>query len=438
MKQHPRYGFRLGLAAFAVAAATLIAGESRADIDLGQGIVLAPGAQIPVPPGVTSDPITLTVNCSSGGTVAQALSLRPLSNTRFTIIINGTCTEAVNLGGNRGVTLQAGSSGGGLQAPSSSTDPVLAINGQNIVLDGLTISGGVHGIFAYHGAQFSGTNLVIQGASTANVELSGATADLTNATIQNSAADGLQAYWGATIFLNGGTVQNNAHWGVNIGNGSSLDLYGGGVISGNTSGGGFVTDAGSITLNNGAIQSNPGYGILTNNGGTARLNANGVVQSNGLDGVQVFGGSLQMSGGTIASNSRQGIFIFNSGTAILSGGAVVKSNVGHGIAVRDGTVNVGNTGGSATIQSNQANGLYLQANSVGYFNNSGNQIINNTGWGILCTGSPSNPLINGTIGTVSGNGSGQIACNTAPQPPGSISDSYRHPIELPPGAASGD
>jgi len=55
---------------------------------------------------------------------------------------------------------------------------------------------------------------------------------------------------------------------------------------------------------------------------------------------------------------------------------------------------------------------------VGFFNNPGNQIVNNSGWRILCDGPPANPLIAiglaGTIGTVSRNGAGQIACNIAP------------------------
>ena len=77
-------------------------------------------------------------------------------------------------------------------------------------------------------------------------------------------------------------------------------------------------------------------------------------------------------------------------------------------------MNVGNGDGSAAIQSNSANGIYLKTNSVGYFNNAGNQIVSNSGWGILCDGAPANPLIAGTIGTVSGNGAGQISCNMAP------------------------
>ena len=126
--------------------------------------------------------------------------------------------------------------------------------------------------------------------------------------------------------------------------------------------------------------------------------------------------TLRSLGGVISNNARHGVSVFNSGTAILDTGAVVASNAADGVLVDDGTVNVGNGDGSATIQSNVANGIYLKTNSVGLFNNDGNQIVSNSGWGILCDGPPANPLIAigltaTKIGTVSGNGAGQISCN---------------------------
>jgi hypothetical protein len=98
------------------------------------------------------------------------------------------------------------------------------------------------------------------------------------------------------------------------------------------------------------------------------------------------------------------------------------SNAANGVLVEDGTVQVGSGGGgggaAGVIQSNGANGIYLKTNSVGFFNDAGNKIVSNSGWGILCDGPPANPLIAigpaGTIGTVSGNGAGQISCNIAP------------------------
>jgi hypothetical protein len=136
--------------------------------------------------------------------------------------------------------------------------------------------------------------------------------------------------------------------------------------------------------------------------------------------VQVGGGSVEVDG-VISNNARHGISIFNSGTATVDDGGIVASNAANGVLVEDGTVQVGSlgVGANGTIQSNGANGIYLKTNSVGLFNNNANQIVNNSGWGILCDGPPANPLIAiglaaSTIGTVSGNGAGQISCNIAP------------------------
>src|SRR5205085_7738954 len=200
--RHPR------IAALVISTSALIlsGGVANTDVDLGQGIILAPGAQIPQPPGVTSEPIALSVDCGAGGKVAQAVSLKPLTTSRLTITIQGTCSEAVdNVPG--GVTLQAAAAGDGLQAPSSSTEPVLGISGTGVILNGLTISGGVNAVRGRSGAAFTGNGLLIQGASNANVLMNHSVATLNNSTIQNSANDGLEVYWSSTIFLNGGTVQ---------------------------------------------------------------------------------------------------------------------------------------------------------------------------------------------------------------------------------------
>jgi len=166
------------------------------------------------------------------------------------------------------------------------------------------------------------------------------------------------------------------------------------------------------------IEGNSPNGIFVGNGGNAFIASSGVVRSNARDGVQVFSGTVRVAGGVISDNARYGISVFNSGTAVLDTGAAVAANAMDGVFVEDGTVNVGNGDGSATIQSNPANGIYLKTNSVGFFNDAGNQIVSNGGWGILCDGPPANPLIAiglaGTVGTVSGNGAGQIGCNIAP------------------------
>jgi hypothetical protein len=428
MRTCPRSGSRLAVAAFAAAAATLIAGESRADFDLGQGIVLAPSAQIPQPPGVTSDPITLTVYCGAGGTVAQAVSFKPLTTSRLTITISGTCTEAVdNVPG--GVTLQAASSGDGLQAPSASTDPVLGISGTGVTLNGLTISGGVTGLRGRSGSAFTGNNLVIQGASNTNVLMNHAVATLNNPTIQNSANDGIEAYWGSTVFLNGGMVQSNAHDGIEGYYDASVEVFGGAVLQNNGADGAVAANGGLVWVSDGIVKNN-----AAGTGGTAGLQAgtgghilvsgsNTVVTGNAVTGILVIRGATAnvQGGATVASNTGNGIQIFAGGSVGVRQGGIIQSNTANGIYLESGDVTVGDVLGPATIQGNGQNGIFMRTNSVAKFNNSGNQIINNTNWGILCAASPANPLIFGTVGNVSGNGSGQIGCRTSPTPAGLLS-----------------
>jgi hypothetical protein len=386
----------------------------------GDGRAQSPGAQMPgglacqkVPPEghVTSNPIACTVSCANGGTVSSALALAPRTTAGLTVTIKGTCVEAVDhVPGN--VTLQGASSGDGLQAPDASSNPVLGISGAGVTLDNLTISGGVNALLVRSGASAAGNNLVIEGSSSRNV-LANGVITLNSSTIENSSGDGIDALSGGIVFLNGGTVRNNSR-GLSVGAGSYLNALGGAVISDNTGGHGANIN-GSLAVFAATIEGNSPDGVHLFNGGTALIFGPGVVRSNARDGVLVLGGSVEVEG-VISNNARHGISVFNSGTAIVQAGGVVASNSANGVLVEDGTVNVGNlgAGANATIQSNGANGIYLKTNSVGFFNNAGNQIVSNSGWGILCDGAPANPLIAGTIGTVSGNGAGQISCNIAP------------------------
>jgi hypothetical protein len=373
--------------------------------------------RIPPEGHVTSNPIACTVSCAKGGKVAAALALAPRTTAGLTITLSGTCIEAVDhVPGN--VTLQGASSGDGFQAPASSSNPVLGISGAGVTLDNLTISGGANALLVHSGAIVTGNNLVVEGSTSRNV-LTNGVLTLNSSMIEHSTGDGIDALSGGIVFLNGGTVQTNTR-GILIGGGSYVDALGGAIISDNTGGHGALVN-GTLAVVAATIEGNSPDGVHVFNGGNAFIAGAGVIRSNARDGVDVMGGSVEVDG-VVSNNARHGIFIFNSGTAIIDDGGVVMSNAANGVLVEDGTVQVGSggVGGGAagTIQSNGANGIYLKTNSVGFFNDAGDRIVSNSGWGILCDGPPANPLIAiglaGTIGTVSGNGAGQISCNLAP------------------------
>jgi hypothetical protein len=162
-----------------------------------------------VPPEghVTSNPIACTVSCAQGGTVASALALAPRTTAGLTVTIKGTCIEAVDhVPGN--VTLQGALSGDGLQAPATSSNPVLGISGAGVTLNNLTLSGGLNALLVHSGASAVGNSLVIDGSSIRNV-LANGVIRLNSSTIEHSSGDGIDALSGGIVFLIGGTVRNN-------------------------------------------------------------------------------------------------------------------------------------------------------------------------------------------------------------------------------------
>ena len=405
------------IGAVALVAGLLGAGEARA-----QGLICPT-----VPPAIpTFNPISCTVNCAQGGTIGSALSLRVRSTNTFTITINGTCVESVDHVPS-GVTLQAGTSGATLQAPSSSTDPVLGISGIGVTVTGLTISGGVNALRGRSGAAFTGNNLLIEGASSNDVLLNHASATLNNSTVESSAGDGIEVEYGGSLSLNGGVVQNNAVTGVNAVYDGSADVFGGAIVQNNGSqgvGGGY---GGTVLISDGSVTNN-GFGsggccgMDSGTGGHLVVEgSSSIVSKNNFNGILVDNGGtlLVQNSAMINNNSGNGIVLVQGAFAKVRLGASVNGNAANGIYVQTGNVTIGDTAGpGVTVQNNKGDGVLARTNSLAIFTNAGNQITGNTGWGVLCIGSSSNPLLYqplGTLGTVSGNGSGQVspACNVA-------------------------
>jgi hypothetical protein len=242
---------------------------------------------------------------------------------------------------------------------------------------------------------------------------------------QNSAGDGIDANWGSAVFLNGGVVQGNAGYGANIGSDASLDVFGVAVLQKNVVAGAQAFAGGTVDISDGIVKNNATNaggvsGLLTGHGGHLLLTGSSTsVVSNGGRGIYVQGsGTAELdTGPTVANNASDGIALFNGGSVKVRIGAVIQGNGANGIYIETGSLQVGDLNGPATIKNNGQNGIFMRTNIVALLRNASNQIINNTGWGVLCTGAPSNPLIYeplGTPGTVSGNGAGQISCNVSP------------------------
>ena len=254
---------------------------------------------LPASGQVTSSPISCTVRCAAGGTIASAVALKPQTTNTLTITIHGTCVGSVD-DVPSDVTLQAGPHGATLQAPSSSTNPVLGISGKGVTLTGLTITGGVNALRGHSGSAFTGNNLLVEGASNADVLLTHADLTLNTSMVQNSAGDGIDANWGSAVFLNGGVVQGNAGYGANIGSDASLEVFGGAVLQKNVVAGAQAFAGGTVDISDGTVENN-----ATTVGGVSGL-------------LTGHGGHLLLTGGStsVANNGGRGILVQGSGTAM--------------------------------------------------------------------------------------------------------------------------
>jgi hypothetical protein len=289
---------------------------------------------VPKSGDVTSNPIACTVFCGSGGRIAPAVALAPRTTDQLTITIHGRCFEAISDLGYSRIAFRGGSAGATIEAPSASTDPVVAIGGHHISFRNLTISGGVVGLQGNHGAQFNGANLVIRDASSADVLLNGATASLTASTMQNSGTDGIEENQGAVLFLVGGAIEGNARYGANVFGASSLYVDENAVIQNNRIAGAIASDGGSILVTagvvgrNGAAISGVG-GLEAGTGGHVRAETNStIITENFVHGIWVYGGGTAFvdSGVAITNNSADGIHIEDGGAALIQGGSVISNN----------------------------------------------------------------------------------------------------------------
>jgi hypothetical protein len=341
------------------------------------------------------------VDCTAGGSVQQALDDNA-DATSVDIVVKGTCKESVNIGRDN-VSLDAFSAGDGL-AGQNPDQPVLAVEGRRVQINGLTITGGSGlGVF---GGQVQANNVSISGGSNALNVNSGGNASISSSmlTATNDVVDAEQ----------GGSVQLN-----------TVAVHG----SGNGSDAVAVRTGGTLTAGNSTI-SGARHGVIAYPGGSAEI-GNTTVENNTGTGLFAFGGAISASGGSVTGSGGPGVSAYAGGYVdLFSGIRIANNNIGvatYGgrILIQNGVVIEHNTGdglqvssassaaveGPATIQNNAGNGVHIQDNSVASFGPSV-QITGNGGWGIFCDGPPSNPLIIGVPDPtdVSLNTSGGINC----------------------------
>ena len=369
-----------------------------------QGPQGAPGPQGPA--GTSPGPAAVTVDCAAGQSIQQALNANAAA-TSLQITVNGTCTESVGVGSDN-VTLQAGSAGGGIQAPSANACD-LCLNGvRHVFVQGLTLSGGSAGLNAYD-AMVQAQNVHITGAGAGVNANGGAVISLTNVSI-DACQNGINARGSASVSVNGGSV-SNCQTGVSAGEGGNVTL-GGGIDVTNSGTMGVVAEYGGTIAINGATVENAGNTDVFAFGGSVVISGSGtLITGSTFAGVNASdGGQAAVEQGARVSGNNVGVAAAAGGHLLIQDGGIVESNSGAGVSLR-GASSL-RMRGQPVVQDNTGDGIHLSDTSVAELDAS-DVVTGNGAWGIFCDGPPSVAVIRGDPGTVTGNASGQIACPSA-------------------------
>lgn len=308
---------------------------------------------------------SVTVDCTSGGSLSQALATAATQ-----ITVRGTCSESVNV--NRDDVTLLGEPGATISGPDATVNTI-NVRGNRVTIDGLTVTGGRNGI---------------TGLGAANLTLR-------NCTVQSTGRNGISYANGSNGTIDRCTVQSNARDGIAV-------------------------DGAQATITNSTVMNNRN-GILVVNGGTSRIGISdrfepgaNTISQNGATGVSVSqGGSATIAMNTISGNGtnatspgRSGIGLFLSATASIAGGNTISGNAGPGVSVALGSSAVigdpGQPGVSTTVNTISGNGNATSPGGVSA--NLGSSIVvrdavieSNNGYGLILSQRAQGQLFGTTI-----------------------------------------
>ncbi len=359
-------------------------------------------------------PASVEVDCALGQKIAEALES---PGNPLTITVKGTCNENVTVARDT-VTLQA-------DPPASGTvngpDPALAtirVAGQDVLIDGLRVTGGRNGIEAVGAVRLLIQNCTVESTGRNGITFDqGANGVVDHCTVQNNLfRDGIAVVNGSTAIVTRNTITGNGRRGVHLFQNSNALI---GITSTSQAAGNTITD-------------NGGRGISIVVGSSASIGAN-MISRNGTasnpdasqrGGVVVFQATADIVGGnTISDNAGSGILVI-SGNAVVgdpgfistsantitgNGAGVIMPGFGDGgvFAFQAASVNIR----EATINGNTGNGVTAQLRSTVQLRG-GSTVNNNTGSGILMN-LGSGLLFDTSVGsiTVMGNTVSALLCN---------------------------
>lgn len=352
-------------------------------------------------------PVNVTVDCP-GQSIQQAIDANA-GAPAINITINGTCTESVSINsgkiGSSAVTLQAGPSGGGIQAPSPNC--VLCIGGaRNVSLQGLALSGG--DVQVDEGAMVDAEGLQITDGGV-NAD-NGSVVTLGGVTMSSGTGQcGVEAGHGSSVSVAAGSITGCGE-GVGAGMGGDVTLDGGVTVT-NSDMAVVSFTGGMIDIEDATVSNSSEFGVFAYGGGSVNVTGPNtlITGSGGSPGVQVSdGGTADVeNGATVSGNAGGGISADNGSHLLVQGGPIIENNQGNGISLSGGaTMRIQ---GQTVVSGNSGDGIHISDTSVASFGGpNAAQITGNTGYGVGCDGPPSLGLYGGNP-TVSGNTQGGIA-----------------------------
>jgi hypothetical protein len=232
---------------------------------------------------------TIKVDCNKKGSIGATLAhLMQIGNTRgVTISVTGTCKENITVGAFDHLVIQ-GAPIATLQDASNGTAAVVNIfSSYDVILQGLTINGGLDGVDCV-------------GDSFCTLDLN---------TIQQSAANGVR-FSRSHGALQSNNILSNALGGVVLQNNSNL-----------------VSFSNQITNNNGA-----GIAVLND---SYLFDSADTIQNNGI-GIRAQNNSVVRADTlALSSNRSDGVRLESGAAASFLGADVITGNAGNGVAVHD-------------------------------------------------------------------------------------------------------
>lgn len=354
------------------------------------GITAATVLAVGVFGSVSAQTITYTVDCAKGQTIAGAIA-RADARSPLVVNVRGTCNESVAIGRDN-VTLR-GDPAATIIAPNSTSD-VVAVDGNGVTLENLTLTGGYYGVRNNQVVRLLVRNSVIQDTASDGIRIFVGDTRVIGTTIQRAGGNGVYLTRGGSLGASGNSqFLNNANAGI-YAYGNSTAGVSASTISGNVTGV-LLGNGSEGTCSNTTISGNSGVGITVASS-QANIGTNNVITNNGAWGIWVYSGSMAtIYSNRIADNGSDGVNGY-LGTTIVMNDNQITGNASFGIAC---TMNCSMELDTQTLENNVNGGILIEQGSklafIGTVHATGN------GWGLQCSDKESSVsnvgLLDGTV-----------------------------------------